>query len=109
MTVNFCPTVIGAAVGQLKFIPGKETAAYFNVQGIECVIDLFGYGGHVAVNFTGISRGPVGAPFLTLGNAKELRKPLEKSFNVHNSGNIPAFVAVMIGVNGGECFFFCFA
>ncbi|XP_058064709.1 uncharacterized protein LOC131214347 [Anopheles bellator] len=88
ITVDFCPTIIGPAVGVLSFHPPNDLHA-------QRIVSLYGYGGEASVKIEGIQKGP-GGPYLELGNACHLGRPLEKSFSLYNKGNLPAFARIDI-------------
>lgn len=88
ITVDFCPTVIGPAVGLLSFLPPHDNYSQRSVS-------LFGYGGEASIRAEGIQKGPTG-PYLELGQARNLGRPLEKSFTLYNKGSLPAFARVAI-------------
>ncbi|KXJ82856.1 hypothetical protein RP20_CCG010814 [Aedes albopictus] len=88
VTIDFCPTVIGPAVGLLSFLPPHDNYVHRSVS-------LFGYGGEASIRAEGIQKGPTG-PYLELGQARNLGRPLEKSFTLYNKGNLPAFARIGI-------------
>uniref|UniRef100_A0A182RKK6 MSP domain-containing protein n=1 Tax=Anopheles funestus TaxID=62324 RepID=A0A182RKK6_ANOFN len=92
ITVDFCPTVIGAAIGALSFHPPNDLH-------IQRVVSLYGYGGEASIKIEGIQKGPSG-PFLELGSARNLGRPLEKSFSLYNKGTLPAFARIGIDKKG---------
>ncbi|XP_058829752.1 uncharacterized protein LOC131689031 [Topomyia yanbarensis] len=92
ITVDFCPTVIGAAVGLLSFQPPHDCYS-------QRVVSLFGYGGEASLRVEGIQKGPSG-PYLELGQARNLGCPLEKSFSLYNKGSLPAFARIGIDKKG---------
>ncbi|XP_061501928.1 uncharacterized protein LOC1278402 [Anopheles gambiae] len=92
ITVDFCPTVIGPAIGALSFHPPNDVF-------IQRVVSLYGYGGEASIKIEGIQKGPSG-PFLELGSARNLGRPLEKSFSLYNKGSLPAFARIGIDKKG---------
>uniref|UniRef100_A0A182PWE9 MSP domain-containing protein n=1 Tax=Anopheles epiroticus TaxID=199890 RepID=A0A182PWE9_9DIPT len=92
ITVDFCPTVIGPAIGALSFHPPNDLF-------IQRVVSLYGYGGEASIKIEGIQKGPSG-PFLELGSARNLGRPLEKSFSLYNKGTLPAFARIGIDKKG---------
>ncbi|XP_058464349.1 uncharacterized protein LOC131438367 [Malaya genurostris] len=92
ITVDFCPTVIGPAVGLLCFQPPHDCYG-------QRVVSLFGYGGEASIRVEGIQKGPSG-PYLELGKARNLGCPLEKSFSLYNRGSLPAFARIGIDKKG---------
>uniref|UniRef100_A0AAG5D0P8 Uncharacterized protein n=1 Tax=Anopheles atroparvus TaxID=41427 RepID=A0AAG5D0P8_ANOAO len=92
ITVDFCPTVIGPAIGALSFHPPNDMH-------VQRVVSLFGYGGEASIKIEGIQKGPSG-PFLELGTARNLGRPLEKSFSLYNKGSLPAFAHIGIDKKG---------
>lgn len=89
ITVDFCPTVIGPAIGLLSFQPSHDNYAH------QRAVSLFGYGGEASIRIEGIQKGPTG-PYLELGQARNLGRPLEKSFTLYNKGSLPAFARIGI-------------
>ncbi|XP_053674125.1 uncharacterized protein LOC128724424 [Anopheles nili] len=92
ITVDFCPTVIGPAIGALSFHPPNDTH-------MQRVVSLYGFGGEASVKIEGIQKGPTG-PFLELGSVRNLSRPLEKSFSLYNKGSLPAFARIGIDKKG---------
>ncbi|XP_055610948.1 uncharacterized protein LOC129757690 [Uranotaenia lowii] len=92
IVVDFCPTVIGAAVGLLSFCSPHDSYA-------QRVVSLYGYGGESSVRVEGIQKGPSG-PYLELGQARNLGRPLEKTFSLYNKGSLPAFARIGIDKKG---------
>uniref|UniRef100_A0A182JWJ7 MSP domain-containing protein n=1 Tax=Anopheles christyi TaxID=43041 RepID=A0A182JWJ7_9DIPT len=92
ITIDFCPTVIGPAIGALSFHPPNDLF-------IQRVVSLYGYGGEASIKIEGIQKGPSG-PFLELGSARNLGRPLEKSFSLYNKGSLPAFARIGIDKKG---------
>uniref|UniRef100_A0A182SHU7 Uncharacterized protein n=1 Tax=Anopheles maculatus TaxID=74869 RepID=A0A182SHU7_9DIPT len=92
ITVDFCPTVIGPAIGAISFHPPNDLY-------IQRVVSLYGYGGEASIKIEGIQKGPSG-PFLELGSARNLGRPLEKSFSLYNKGSLPAFARIGIDKKG---------
>ncbi|XP_053664777.1 uncharacterized protein LOC128713930 [Anopheles marshallii] len=92
IAIDFCPTVIGAAIGALSFHPPNDLH-------IQRVVSLYGYGGEASIKIEGIQKGPSG-PFLELGSVRNLGRPLEKSFSLYNKGTLPAFARIGIDKKG---------
>lgn len=92
IVVNFCPTVIGPAIGLLSFQPPHDCYA-------QRVVTLYGFGGEASIKVEGIQKGPSG-PFLELGQARNLGRPLEKSFSLYNKGTLAAFARIGIDKKG---------
>lgn len=92
IVVNFCPTVIGPAIGLISFQPPHDCYA-------QRVVTLYGYGGEASIKVEGIQKGPSG-PFLELGQARNLGRPLEKSFSLYNKGSLAAFARIGIDKKG---------
>lgn len=99
-TVNlcFCPTVIGAAAGQLVF-----SSPYKDGNTSPHIINLYGYGGHSNIIPRGISKGPIGSPYLCIGELKQLSAALEESFTLFNKGPLTGFACVVIDSIGKLC------
>lgn len=92
IVVNFCPTVIGPAIGCVCFQPPHDCHS-------QRVVTLYGYGGEASIKVEGIQKGPSG-PFLELGQARNLGRPLEKSFSLYNKGSLAAFARIGIDKKG---------
>ncbi|XP_055627748.1 uncharacterized protein LOC129769477 [Toxorhynchites rutilus septentrionalis] len=90
--VDFCPTMIGPAVGLLSFQPPNDCYA-------QRVVSLYGYGGEASIRVEGIQKGPSG-PYLELGKARNMGRPLERSFSLFNKGSLPAFARIGIDKKG---------
>ncbi|EDW77144.2 uncharacterized protein Dwil_GK22083 [Drosophila willistoni] len=89
ITLNFCPTVCGAAVGALLLI-GTHA---------ELAIPLFGYGGNASISIQGLLKGPVGSSFLTIGDVSEFSSgafPLRATCRFLNKGPLTAFVSISV-------------
>lgn len=94
ISINFCPTVSGAAVGALGF---HAPLGSQNCQQAGMEIPLYGYGGNASIAIQGLLKGPVGASFLTIGNVCELSSgPLTASFKFYNKGPLPAFAGITV-------------
>lgn len=94
ITINFCPTVSGAAVGALAFYAPLGAQ---NSQQAGMEIPLYGYGGNASIAIQGLLKGPVGASFLTMGNVCELSSgSLTASFKFYNKGPLPAFAGITV-------------
>ncbi|XP_055846555.1 uncharacterized protein LOC129912373 [Episyrphus balteatus] len=91
VSLNFCPTVIGAAVGVLSFSAPNSPASQTYLD-----VPLYGYGGTASLIPQNILRGPIGAPFLTMGDLKDLSGPLEKTFKIYNKGPLHGFAVIII-------------
>ncbi|XP_037939500.1 uncharacterized protein LOC119672513 [Teleopsis dalmanni] len=97
--ISFCPTITGVAIGGLNFYPPHRNAN--NTQPF-LVLPLFGYGGHSSISIDGILIGPVGSPFLPLGDAYDLKpnSAIIRTFNIINKGPLPSFHAVSVNLIG---------
>lgn len=94
ISINFCPTVSGAAIGSLSFY-APYGANNCHQPGME--IPLYGYGGNASITIQGLLKGPVGASFLTVGNVCELASgPLTTSFKFYNKGPLTAFAGITV-------------
>ncbi|XP_055914538.1 uncharacterized protein LOC129947836 [Eupeodes corollae] len=91
VSLNFCPTVIGVAVGVLSFSAPNSPSSQTYLD-----VPLYGYGGTASLIPQNIMRGPIGAPFLTMGDLKELSGPLEKTFKIYNKGPLHGFAVIII-------------
>ena len=89
VTVDFCPTTLGPAIGHVTFQMPHDL-------NIMKSIPLFGYGGHARVSVDGILKGPVGPSYILLGYMQQMSRPLEKSFILQNKGTVTAFATFNI-------------
>lgn len=92
ITVIFCPTVIGKAIGKVTFKPTKcwpeET---------ERSIQLYGYGGHTTLQLQGIERGPIGISFLKMGETSSIRSTsLQRVFFIYNKGPLNGMATISV-------------
>lgn len=92
ISVIFCPTVIGKAIGKVTFKPSKgwpdET---------ERSIQLYGYGGHTTLQLQGIERGPVGVSFLKMGETCSIRSTtLQRVFFIYNKGPLNGMATISV-------------
>jgi len=93
ISVTFCPTSLGAAVGKLNFCHAKDTAD----KTIRKIIPLFGYGGHTVVEVQGVSQGVVGNPFLQLGTVGDLLNlQMCGTFSVYNKGPLKGVAIIRV-------------
>lgn len=93
VSVTFCPTVLGPAVGKLNFCHAKDTAD----RNIRKIIPLFGYGGHTVVEVQEVCQGVVGTPFLQLGTVGDLLNlQLTGSFSVYNKGPLKGVAIIRV-------------
>ncbi|KAI8126149.1 hypothetical protein FF38_10987 [Lucilia cuprina] len=93
ISISFCPTVRGVAVGKLSFYApsGAQTMGNSFLD-----VPLYGYGGNASIIAQNISMGPVGSPFVTMGDVCELAQPLERMVSFYNKGPLLGFAAVSI-------------
>uniref|UniRef100_A0A1I8Q9S2 Uncharacterized protein n=1 Tax=Stomoxys calcitrans TaxID=35570 RepID=A0A1I8Q9S2_STOCA len=93
INISFCPTVRGVAIGKLLFYAPTGAAAI-----VQPFLDvaLYGYGGNASIVPQNILMGPVGSPFITMGDICELAQPLERSISFYNKGPLLAFAVVSI-------------
>lgn len=92
ISVIFCPTVIGKAIGKVTFKPSKgwpdET---------ERSIHLYGYGGHTTLQLQNIERGPVGMSFLKMGETSSIRSTtLQRVFFIYNKGPLNGMATISV-------------
>lgn len=93
ISINFCPTVRGVAIGKLSFFaPGSASTMAQSFLDVS----LYGYGGNASVLAQNISMGPVGLPFVTMGDVCELGQPLERTISFYNKGPLLGFASVSI-------------
>lgn len=89
--LNFCPTVLGLAVGSLTF--GSPNSADIP----EIPLKLCGFGGHICLeNRLGVTAPPVGLPFVSLGLLTDLSEVVRTTFTINNKGTIHAFFTILI-------------
>lgn len=92
--------MLGPAIGSVCF---RSTREYyeFNVR----VVNLIGYGGNTAVQLQELSRGPVGSPFLSFGNIRDLTGSnsgssqlaiQQRTFVIYNRGPLDGMAIVRI-------------
>ncbi|ALC44045.1 spd-2 [Drosophila busckii] len=93
ISINFCPTVSGAAIGSISFFaPGSNSGQQPALE-----IPLYGYGGNASITIQGLLKGPVGASFLTFGSVGDLASgPLTASFKFYNKGPLTAFAGIAV-------------
>lgn len=92
INVTFCPTVIGKAVGEVVFKPLKGWP-----EDIQRRVRLCGYGGNTSLQLRGIERGPVGTPFLKLGETSTIQTTtLQRSFTVYNKGPLRGMATISV-------------
>uniref|UniRef100_A0A1B0F9X8 Abnormal spindle-like microcephaly-associated protein ASH domain-containing protein n=1 Tax=Glossina morsitans morsitans TaxID=37546 RepID=A0A1B0F9X8_GLOMM len=98
ITVNFCPTVRGVAVGKLSFYAPSCKSIVGNLPFL--VVPLYAYGGHAFVIVKNILKGPIGCPFLPMGGLSELGRPMERAITIYNKGPLDAFASVKVDTIG---------
>lgn len=91
ITVSFCPTVQGVAIGKISIYENS-----INIDTSILDISLFGIGGEAKVRVDGILQGPIGTPFLPMGSYSDLAHPIERTFTIRNKGNLPGFFIATI-------------
>lgn len=91
ISVTFCPTMIGPAIGRVTFYNADETPAGGSVS-------LFGYGGNTVMQVLGITRGPIGLPFLSLGEHRDVASAAatRQTFTLYNRGPLNGMVVVRV-------------
>ncbi|XP_075164488.1 centrosome assembly protein spindle defective 2 isoform X2 [Haematobia irritans] len=93
INISFCPTVRGVAIGKLSFY--APTGAT-NIGQSFLEVALYGFGGNANVVPQNILMGPVGSPFVTMGDICGLAQPLERTISFYNKGPLLAFAVVSI-------------
>ncbi|XP_053956970.1 uncharacterized protein LOC128862404 isoform X1 [Anastrepha ludens] len=101
ITVSFCPTVIGAAVGKLSFYAPQNTNVAHNSASTASMlsfldIPLYGYGGHCSIVAQEVHIAPVGMAFLQMGYLHELSQPMQRTIRVYNKGPLLGFALASI-------------
>lgn len=81
ISVTFCPTIQGKARGKVLFYLTK-------CGDMNRAVNLFGYGGKTQILFRGLQQGPVGLPFLKMGDTSCLRTEMTQTFVIYNQGVI---------------------
>ncbi|KAM7355344.1 centrosome assembly protein spindle defective 2 isoform 2-T2 [Cochliomyia hominivorax] len=97
ISISFCPTVRGVAIGKLSFYAPSGATTIGNSF---LDVALYGYGGNASIISQNISMGPVGSPFVTMGDVCELAQPLERTVSFYNKGPLLGFAAVTIDSMG---------
>lgn len=93
ISVTFCPTALGAAIGKLNFCHAKDSAD----KTVRKIIPLFGYGGHTVVEVQGVSQGVVGNPFLQLGTIGDLLNlQMSGTFTIYNKGPLKGVAIIRV-------------
>ncbi|TMW53554.1 hypothetical protein DOY81_001318 [Sarcophaga bullata] len=97
ISINFCPTVRGVAIGKLSFFApgGASTTAQSFLD-----VPLYGYGGTASVLTQNVCLAPMGLPFVTMGDVCELGQPLERTISFYNKGPLLGFASVSIDFVG---------
>uniref|UniRef100_A0A1A9WN98 Uncharacterized protein n=1 Tax=Glossina brevipalpis TaxID=37001 RepID=A0A1A9WN98_9MUSC len=98
ITVNFYPTVRGVAVGNVSFYAPSYKSIVGDLPFL--VVPLYAYGGHASVIVKNVLKGPVGCPFLPMGELSELGRPMERAITIYNKGPLEAFVSVKMDTIG---------
>ncbi|XP_073839392.1 centrosome assembly protein spindle defective 2 isoform X2 [Musca autumnalis] len=93
INISFCPTVRGVAIGKLSFY-APTSGSGMGQSFLD--VALYGYGGNASVVPQNILMGPVGSPFITMGDLCELTHPLERTVSFYNKGPLMAFAVVSI-------------
>ncbi|XP_061397744.1 dentin sialophosphoprotein [Musca vetustissima] len=94
INISFCPTVRGVAIGKLSFYAPTSNGSGLGQSFLD--VALYGYGGNASVIPQNILMGPVGSPFITMGDLCELTHPLERTVSFYNKGPLMAFAVVSI-------------
>lgn len=90
ISVLFCPTVIGKAIGKIILKPTRNWPE-------ERTVELFGYGGSTSLLLRGIERGPIGISFLKMADTDCIRsKTLERCFDIYNKGPLHGFAVITV-------------
>lgn len=92
ISITFCPTVIGKAIGEVIFKPPKNWP-----NDTKRVVNLFGYGGSTALQLQGIERPPIGIAFLKMGETTDIRSTtLQRSFSIYNKGPLNGIATIYV-------------
>lgn len=99
ISVMFCPTMIGKAIGKITFKPSKDC-----YEDTERSIHLWAYGGSTVLQLMGIERGPVGSSFLKMGESANIdRTTLERTFTIYNKGPLNGFATIFVKPKTNQC------
>uniref|UniRef100_W8B5Y4 Uncharacterized protein n=1 Tax=Ceratitis capitata TaxID=7213 RepID=W8B5Y4_CERCA len=101
ITVSFCPTVIGAAVGKLSFYAPQNASVAYNSAATASMssfldISLYGYGGHCSIVAQEVNIAPIGMAFIQMGYLHELSQPIQRTIRVYNKGPLLGFAIASI-------------
>lgn len=93
ITISFCPTMIGTAIGKVVFFGHADN----NSSTQKCVL-LYGFGGTTKINVLGPVCAPHGRPFIVLGELSDILQTnsATKSFNIVNQGLLPGVAIISV-------------
>lgn len=92
ISITFCPTIIGKAIGNVIFKPTKHW-----LDGTERLIHLWGYGGSTSLQLQNVERGPVGNSFIKLGETSCIKSTtLTRSFTIYNKGPLNGVATIFV-------------
>lgn len=92
ISITFCPTIIGKAIGNVIFKPTRNW-----LDGTERSIHLWGYGGSTILQLQDVERGPIGNSFLKLGETSNIKSTiLTRSFSIYNKGPLNGVATIFV-------------
>lgn len=92
ISVSFCPTIIGKAIGKIVFKPTKNW-----LEETERSVHLWAYGGSTTLQLQGIERGPIGSSFLKMGETCSITSTtLRRNFTIYNKGPLNGVAAIFV-------------
>lgn len=86
--IRFMPTSNGPVQGKLIFERLANNKCFI-------AVPLFAYGGHASIKVEGVSKGPIGPPFVTMGHVGALQQKMEQRLTLINQGTLPGFAALV--------------
>lgn len=99
ISITFCPTVIGKAIGKVCFKPTKSWP-----DDIERSVFLWAYGGSTVLQLQGIERGPVGSTYLKMGETSHITTTtLKRTFSIYNKGPLNGVATIFIKQKTNRC------
>lgn len=92
ISVTFCPTVVGKAIGKVVFRPTKHWP-----EDTQRSVFLWAYGGNTDLQLQGVERGPVGCSFLKLADTSNITSTmLQRTFSIYNRGPLNGVATVFV-------------
>lgn len=92
ISVTFCPTTIGKAIGKVVFRPKKNWP-----EDTQRSIFLWAYGGSTVLQLQGVERGPVGCSFLKMAETSSITSTtLKRTFSIYNKGPLNGVATIFV-------------